>query len=1314
MTLEPSDSGSWTPPQQFDEYNLVRLLGQGSMGRVYLAHDTVLDRAVAIKFMISVADPEDRERFFVEARAVARLQHPNVVTVHRVGELAGYPYLITEYIRGKSLSELPLPVAWRKVLDLGVGLARGLAAAHRHGVLHRDIKLANALLSETGEVKLLDFGLAKLIDPNVADPSSQQPELADALDAATSAVHRHTLEQARRSGPHSPVFDDSTADLGSARTSSQRMKSAAVLTSLSATLSASSSRLERSTGLTQVGTLLGTPNYMAPELWRAEAATRRSDVYALGVLLYILASGWPPTEANTIVDLAILMQEQEPRGLLLREPRCDARLAAVIDRCLRRDPFERYASGEDLLAALEALSQHGREVTIPDGNPYRGLQAFESKHRSLFFGRATEIRAVLERLRADALVVVAGDSGVGKSSLCKAGVAPLVDEGHLDPNRQWTSVNITPGRYPLPTIIAALADLFSVSVEQMSELAHGGADDFIRTLRKQLGERRGRLLVIDQFEELATLAAPEEVAIVGPLLASLASGLPGLRVLATVRGDFLTRVAQVPGIGDVLAQAIYILRPLSAEGAREAIVGPARVKGIGFESHELIQDLIRAGSQGSLPLLQFALAELWEIRDPLAPVISAAELAKIGGVSGALARHGDAALAELIPEQRLAARRVLMRLVTVEDTRAVRTEDELIAGSASEAAALKALVKSRLVVAREVGDHAVFEIAHEALLGGWTTLSTWLEEERESRAVRHRLELAVTDWERLGHGSEGVWSGAPLQELLGLDPTTLRPREREFIAACRDVVARTRLLRRAAALALPVVALLTYGGIWLHGQVNLRARVDAYAATAREEETAAEALATEADRLRAGAFAAFDAGDSGSGEEQWNRHLSVVFELERGLARAAQQLEMAMSVDGQRDDVRGRLLEVLSKRAEVAEQAGRDDLTVQDHLDRIQLYDQTGAYLERWNAPAQLQIESEPPGARITLQRYIDDGGRRRPSPFEEVGTTPLAAYALERGSYLLHFELPGRVSVGYPVALGRGESMTVTVALPPSSTIPDGFIYVPGGRLLYGSDDPEDTRASFNAEPMHRVDTGPYLIGRFELTYADYLPFLAALPAERRSALLASSATGTMQNSVHLTELSAGGWQLELHQGDRIYTARSGELLTYVGRSHRPSVEWERLPITGITPGEASEFIRWLDSSKRVPGARFCNEHEWERAARGADDRDFATGDRLDPNSANISTTYGRVSSAFGPDPVGSYPQSESPFGLYDTVGNAYELTVSPHDAGAMVARGGAFFFDAFGARIANRNLIPADFRHSTVGLRVCATWPPMPTSTK
>jgi serine/threonine protein kinase/formylglycine-generating enzyme required for sulfatase activity len=1305
MTPEPPDSGTWAPPQEFDEYQLIRLLGQGSMGRVYLAHDTVLDRAVAIKFMSSVADAEDRERFFVEARAVARLQHPNVVTVHRVGELAGYPFLITEYIRGKSLSELALPVQWRKVLELGVGLARGLAAAHRHGVLHRDIKLANALLSESGEVKLLDFGLAKLIDPTAAD-SAQQRQLApdEARDAAASAVHRHSTELARRSGSNLPVDADAEPDPEPARTSSQRMSAAAILsTSMSATLSAVPFGAERPDDLTQSGTLLGTPNYMAPELWRAEPATRRSDVYALGVLLYILASGWPPTEASSIVDLATRVQEQEPRGLLEREPRCDVRLAAVVDRCLRRDPFERYASGEDLLAALEALSPLSRELTIPDGNPYRGLQAFESKHRALFFGRSVEIRAVLERLRADALVVVAGDSGVGKSSLCKAGVAPLVEEGHLDANRQWTSINMTPGRYPLPTLISAMANLFGVTDETMSARVHGGADDLVRALRKQLGDGQGRLLVIDQFEELATLAAPEEAAIVGPLLARLASGLPGLRVLATVRGDFLTRVAQVPGIGDELSRAIYILRPLSPEGAREAIVGPARVKGVGFESDELVEGLVRAGSRGSLPLLQFALAELWAIRDPKSPVISAAELAKIGGVTGALARHGDAALAELIPEQRLAARRVLMRLVTVDDTRAVRTEEELVAGSASAEAALKALVRSRLVVAREVADQSVFEIAHEALLGGWATLSSWLDEERESRAVRHRLELAVTDWERLGRGSEGVWSGAPLQELLALDPSTLRPRERDFIAACRTAVARTRLLRRAAALALPVVALLTYGGLWLKGQVDLRSRVDAHAATAKEEQATAEARAGEAERLRTESFAAFDAGQTDKGDELWGRHIAAVADIERGLARAAQQFEMALSLDAGRDDVRKPLLDTLWQRAILAEQAGRDELMVQDQIERIKLYDHTGEHMARWNAPAQLQVTSDPPGAKLTLRRYRQENGRLRIDLAEELGTTPLPARTLERGSYILHFELPGKVLVGYPVALGRGESFTVTVTLPPADAVPNGFIYVPPGRFLYGSRDIESVRTFLRAEPMHLVETGAYLIARDEVTYDGYLEFLAAQSPTDRATLLAASASGPMQLELR----PEGNWRLTLTFPTNSHTVDSGVPIVYPGRTQRASVAWERLPLTGITDLEANAYMAWLDRTGKVPGARYCNEYEWERAARGADGRLFVSGDEFHPEDGNFDETYGKVPTAMGPDAVGSYPQNASPLGLHDTDGNAYELTVGTTDKTLMV-RGGAYFYSKIQARTTARFEFPAGYRDPTLGLRVCATWPP------
>jgi eukaryotic-like serine/threonine-protein kinase len=572
LSPEAGDAADWEPPETFDEYRLIRLLGRGSMGSVYLAHDTVLDRSVAVKFVGNVApDAEDRERFLVEARAVARIQHPNVMVIYRVGELEGHPYLITEYIHGKNLGELTIPLPWRKVLEMGIGLSRGLATAHRMGVLHRDIKLANAVLSETGEIKLLDFSLAKLVDAAVAEPSgpSGEYDAAAASRAAMQAIEKHIAEA-------KPTRIDRMAE--TVKVASLLEADRARDEGLAAAWPA------RASPLTQAGTLLGTPHYMAPELWRAEPATRRSDVYALGVLLYILCTGRPPTEASSPVELATRVQESEPRPLLERARGGERRVEGIIDRCLRRDPFERFASADELRSALELMTPMGRELAIPEGNPYRGLQAFEAQHRALFFGRAAEIRTVVERLRADPLVVVAGDSGVGKSSLCRAGVLPLIEEGVVEPGRSWASAAMTPGRFPLQTLTATLAGLFDMSEETVAACIAGAPDALIRSLRKQLGEVRGRLLFIDQLEELTTLADPREAETVGHVLARLGSGIPGLRVLSTVRGDFLTRVAAVPGLGDEVGRAIYLLRPLSPEGAREAIVGPAQTKNVSFAS----------------------------------------------------------------------------------------------------------------------------------------------------------------------------------------------------------------------------------------------------------------------------------------------------------------------------------------------------------------------------------------------------------------------------------------------------------------------------------------------------------------------------------------------------------------------------------------------------------------------------------------------------------------------------------------------------------------------------------------------------------
>ncbi|RKH38233.1 serine/threonine-protein kinase [Corallococcus sicarius] len=155
---------TWKPPVQLDEFRLERLLGRGGMGAVYLARDTLVDRRVALKLCVALQpDAGTLASFAMEAHAIARIKHPNVVTMYRAGEIDGRPYLVYEHVEGKSLAELRPPLPWQRVLDIAVGLSRGLRAAHERGVLHRDLKPGNAILTPDGAVKLLDFGLATFV-----------------------------------------------------------------------------------------------------------------------------------------------------------------------------------------------------------------------------------------------------------------------------------------------------------------------------------------------------------------------------------------------------------------------------------------------------------------------------------------------------------------------------------------------------------------------------------------------------------------------------------------------------------------------------------------------------------------------------------------------------------------------------------------------------------------------------------------------------------------------------------------------------------------------------------------------------------------------------------------------------------------------------------------------------------------------------------------------------------------------------------------------------------------------------------------------
>jgi formylglycine-generating enzyme required for sulfatase activity len=197
-------------------------------------------------------------------------------------------------------------------------------------------------------------------------------------------------------------------------------------------------------------------------------------------------------------------------------------------------------------------------------------------------------------------------------------------------------------------------------------------------------------------------------------------------------------------------------------------------------------------------------------------------------------------------------------------------------------------------------------------------------------------------------------------------------------------------------------------------------------------------------------------------------------------------------------------------------------------------------------------------------------------------------------------------------------------------------------------------------------------------------------------------------RRGVELRELGAGRWQLALQPVTRAYVVRSGEILSYAARKLRKDQEWLRLPVSGIGLADVRAYAAWLDRSGRVPGARLCTEREWERAARGADDRELPHGSTLEPGDANFDETYGKDPASAGPDEVGSHPASQSPFGLSDRAGNVFEWTESSLAADEAVVRGGSYFMGAIASRSTNRTPVAADFRDPAIGARICATVPP------
>lgn len=1266
-------AGGWSPPPSFEEYRILRLLGGGGMGQVFLARDTLLEREVAVKFIAEVAPgAPSRERFLVEARAAARLQHPNVASVYRVGELDGRPYILSEFVRGQTLAELSKPVEWRRALEIGIGLSRGLAAAHRAGVLHRDIKPANAILTDDGTPKLLDFGLAKVLR-DAGAPADEGEDEVPKLAVAANDVE-------------SPPWSVSFA--------------ADAPTLIPAPRPPASRRHTR--GLTMVGSIMGTPRYMSPEAWAGRPATPRGDVYSLGALLYELCAGTPPSATES---------RNEPPGPPslgdLRED-IDPRFSALVDRCLRRAPEERFFNGEALRAALEELARATTAVLLPEGNPYRGLSPFGPEHRALFFGRAAEVGTVLDRLRSERFVLVTGDSGVGKTSLCRAGVLPLAAEGALEGGRVWRVVSFTIGRRPLAAFTQGVADALGLDEASLHAEALRDPATCTAMIRRQLGRQAGLLVYTDALEELAQCADPAEAAALEAVLARFLADVPGGRLLASVRASGLTHLAALPGLGEVASRALFFLRPLSPEGVRDAIVGPARATKLRIDDEALIDVLASSATEmpGGVPLLQFTLAELWASRDRQSNRLTRDALDRLGGLAGALSRHADGIIAALAPGQRSLARRVLLGLVREDGSRHRRTHEELTAGDPSARELLDTLVRGRLVTGHEAQGESTYELAHDLLVREWPALRGWLQDAGGMRWVHERLERSAVEWERLGRRREGLWSARQLSEVSRLDAAELAPREAAFLEESRRGLRRSRWRRIGAAVGLPLLAGLIYGGVELKAALDLEERVTSQMHLSKAQLDESKQQVAVQSQWREEAANLLRAGRREEGEAQWSRAHALSDHIRRRLGEASQRMESTLNLDPSRDDVRELLGEILLALTEQADrdrrQTARDEL-----LQRLAVHDEGETLRGRFHKPAALSVVSTP-AAEVELARYrVDPSGARTLEAARALGTTPLERISLRAGSYVLTLSAPGSERIVYPVALGRGEALTVRTMLPRRGSVPAGYVLVPPGRFVFGSPSPEEMRRFYDTVPLHEASTNGYLISRTEVTFGDWIAFLNTLsPRDRRAR--APHVDGKLTGATELRlEETAQGWQLTWRAGSTRVVAREGQPLHLAARKTRASQDWRRWPVSAINVADAEAYVAWLRRTERLPGARMCTELEWERAAKGADDRGFPHGDRLLPGEANFDETYGRNADAMAPNEIGSHAASRSPFGVDDLSGNVFEWTTSAFVKGQHVVRGGGFFYDRYTNQVTNRQVTAAGMRDANVGLRVCADAP-------
>ena len=437
------------------------------------------------------------------------------------------------------------------------------------------------------------------------------------------------------------------------------------------------------------------------------------------------------------------------------------------------------------------------------GSPYPGLRPLAIEDARIFFGRARETDALLQLLRAPErrFVVVWGPSGSGKSSLVGAGLLPRLAQNAIPGSKDWVAVRFTPLEVSDDPVLAlavsvhaALRGCGSVRVlaSRLRE-PEGDLGDVLATLLADRPDWAELVLFVDQLEELLTLAAGDGIAAFVDLLVRL-QRTKRVRIVATLREDFLSRGADWPVLMEEIQQGSFPLAPPGTAQLMEMITGPAARAGLELESGLLEKILDDAGDEpGALPLMAYALAQLHRSAGSERTLTRVAYEAT-GGIHGAIGNQADATFQRLDPEAQAALPRLFRELLQVRpDGVATRRRVALAPLSERDAALrlVEAFSSARLLVQRQadLGGEATVEVAHEAIFESWPRLREWLEANREFLKWHHRLQAAVTEWERVSRDAGALLGGTPLAEAerwMASDLAEPTPAEVDFVRASRE------------------------------------------------------------------------------------------------------------------------------------------------------------------------------------------------------------------------------------------------------------------------------------------------------------------------------------------------------------------------------------------------------------------------------------------------------------------------------------------------------------------------------------------------